>query len=136
MQRLHESRITGDEGEGIEVGQTIDTGIFDEGQRVDVVGTSKGRGTAGVVKRHNFAIKKRTHGTHEAFRHPGAIGAGSWPGRVIKGMKLPGRMGNAQVTAINQEIVRIDSDRSLLFIRGAIPGHKNATVCVRPSVKA
>lgn len=133
---LHESRISGDEAEGYEIGQAIDTGIFSEGQRVDVVGTSKGRGTAGVVKRHNFAIKRRTHGTHEYFRHPGAIGAGAWPGRVIKGMKMPGRYGNAQNSALNQEVVRIDADRSLIFVRGAVPGHKNAIVCVRPSVKA
>jgi large subunit ribosomal protein L3 len=133
---LHESRLTAEEVESHEVGQAINTEIFSEGQHVDLIGTSKGCGTAGVVKRHNFAIKRRTHGTHEGFRHPGAIGAGAWPGRVIKGMKMPGRHGNEQVTAMNQEIVRIDSDRSLVFIRGAVPGHKNATVRVRPSVKA
>jgi large subunit ribosomal protein L3 len=133
---LRESRITGEEAEGYEVGQAIDTEIFSEGQRVDVVGTSKGRGTAGVVKRHNFAIKRRTHGTHEAFRHAGSIGAGAYPGRVIKGKKMPGRYGNARSSALNQEVVRIDSGRSLLFIRGAVPGHKNAIVRVRPSVKA
>ena len=133
---LCESRLTAEEVESREVGQVINTEIFSEGQRVDLIGTSKGCGTAGVVKRHNFKIKRRTHGTHEGFRHPGAIGAGSWPGRVIKGMKMPGRMGNEQVTAVNQEIIRIDSDRSLMFIRGAVPGHKNATVRVRASVKA
>ena len=133
---LCESRLTAEEVGSREVGQVINTEIFSEGQRVDLIGTSKGCGTAGVVKRHNFKIKRRTHGTHEGFRHPGAIGAGSWPGRVIKGMKMPGRMGNEQVTAVNQEIVRIDSDRSLMFIRGAVPGHKNATVRVRASVKA
>jgi len=135
-QVLRESRITTEEAEGYEVGQAIDTGIFSEGQRVDVVGTSKGRGTAGVVKRHNFAIKRRTHGTHEAFRHAGSIGAGAWPGRVIKGKKMAGRYGNARTSALNQEVVRIDADRSLLFIRGAVPGHNNAIVRVRPSVKA
>lgn len=133
---VRESRITAEDAAAYEVGQSIDTEIFAEGQRVDVVGTSKGRGTAGVVKRHNFKIKRRTHGTHEAHRHPGSIGAGAYPGRVIKGMKMPGRYGNARTTAINQEIVRIDSDRSLLFIRGAVPGHVNAIVSVRPSVKA
>jgi large subunit ribosomal protein L3 len=135
-QVLCESRLDADTVSEHEVGQTINTEIFAEGQRVDIVGKSKGRGTAGVVKRHNFKVKRRTHGTHEAFRHAGAIGAGSWPGRVIKGMKMAGRMGNARTTALNQEIVRIDSDRSLLFIRGAIPGHNNATVRVRASVKA
>lgn len=133
---VHESRITAEEAVNHEVGQSIDTEIFAEGQRVDVVGTSKGRGTSGVVKRHNFKVKRRTHGTHESHRHPGSIGAGAYPGRVIKGMRGAGRYGNARSTAINQEIVRIDSDRSLLFIRGAVPGHVNAIVRVRPSVRA
>jgi len=132
---LRESRVAADVAASYEVGQSIDTEIFSEGQRVDVVGTSKGRGTSGVVKRHNFKVKRRTHGTHEYFRHAGAIGAGAWPARVFKGMKMPGRDGNARTTAVNQEIVRIDSDRSLLFIRGAVPGHKNGVVRVRPSVK-
>jgi large subunit ribosomal protein L3 len=135
-QTIRESRLTAEEAAAYEIGQAIDTAIFAEGQRVDVIGTSKGRGTAGVVKRHNFVIKRRTHGTHEGHRHPGSVGAGSYPGRVIKGKKMPGRMGNARTTAINQEIVKIDSDRSLLFIRGAVPGHINAIVSVRPSVKA
>jgi large subunit ribosomal protein L3 len=133
---LHESRVTAEEAAAYEVGQAIDTEIFSEGQRIDVIGLSKGRGTAGVVKRHNFKIKRRTHGTHEYFRHAGAIGAGAWPARVLKGMKMAGRLGNARTTAVNQEIVRIDTDRSLLFIRGAVPGHKNGIVRVRPSVKA
>ena len=118
------------------MGQSIDTEIFSEGQRVDIVGMSKGRGTTGVVKRHNFAVKRRTHGTHEAFRHAGSIGAGAWPGRVIKGMKMAGRHGNQRTAAVNQEIVRIDGDRSLLFIRGGVPGPKNAVVRVRRSVRA
>jgi large subunit ribosomal protein L3 len=136
MRRLSESRVEAEVAASYEVGQNVGTDIFSEGQRVDIVGVSKGRGTAGVVKRHNFVIKRRTHGTHEAFRHAGSIGAGSYPGRVIKGMRMPGRYGNQQTAAINQEIVRIDADRSLLFIRGAVPGHNNAVVRVRPSVRA
>lgn len=135
-QTVRESRVTTEDAASYEIGQTIGTEIFTEGQRVDVVGTSKGRGTAGVVKRHNFKVKRRTHGTHEAHRHAGSIGAGAYPGRVIKGKKMPGRYGATRSTAINQEIVRIDSDRSLLFIRGAVPGHVNAIVSVRPSVKS
>jgi large subunit ribosomal protein L3 len=133
---LRESRVTAEEAAAYEVGQAIDTEIFSEGQRVDVIGLSKGRGMTGVVKRHNFKVKRRTHGTHEYFRHAGSIGAGAWPGRVIKGTRMAGHAGNARTTAVNQEIVRIDSERSLLFIRGAVPGHKNAIVRVRPSVKA
>ncbi|MFQ5418420.1 MAG: 50S ribosomal protein L3 [Myxococcota bacterium] len=130
---LRESRVSEEVAAGYEVGQEVGTDIFSEGQRVDVVGVSKGRGTAGVVKRHKFAVKRRTHGTHEYFRHAGAIGAGAWPSRVLKGKKMPGRYGNARSTTLNQEIVRIDADRHLLFIRGAVAGHKNGIVRVRPS---
>jgi large subunit ribosomal protein L3 len=136
QQHLRESRIEPEESESYEVGQEINVDIFSEGQRVDVIGRSKGRGTAGVVKRHNFAIKRRTHGTHEFFRHGGAIGAGSYPGRVIKGMKMPGRMGNERVTALNVEVVRVDPEKNLLFIRGGVPGHNDAIVRVRATVRS
>jgi large subunit ribosomal protein L3 len=133
---LAESRISAEDAEGYAVGNEIKVEIFEKGQRVDVIGISKGRGTAGVVKRHGFAVKRRTHGTHEAFRHGGAIGAGSYPGRVFKGMKMPGRMGNARTTTINVEVARVDVERGLLFVNGAVPGHNNAVVRVRQSVKA
>jgi large subunit ribosomal protein L3 len=133
---LAESRMSATEAEAFEVGQEIKVEMFEKGQRVDVTGTSKGRGTAGVIKRHGFHIKRRTHGTHENFRHGGAIGAGSYPGRVIKGMKMPGRMGNERVTTLNIEIARVDAERGLLFVSGAVPGHNNAIVHVRQTVKA
>ena len=101
-----------------------------------MVGTSKGCGTAGVVKRHNFAVKRRTHGTHESFRHAGSIGAGAYPGKVIKGMPMPGRMGNARVTVRNLEVVDVDGERNLLFVRGGVPGHRNAVVRVRRAIAA
>jgi large subunit ribosomal protein L3 len=132
---LAESRISAKEADGYEVGQEIKVEIFEKGQRVDVTGISKGRGTAGVVKRHGFAVMRRTHGTHEAFRHGGAIGAGSYPGRVFKGMKMPGRMGNERTTTINLKVARVDVERGLLFVTGAVPGHNNAIVRVRQSVK-
>ena len=132
---LRESRLSVEEAEPFEVGQQIGVEIFSEGQRVDVIGTSKGRGTAGVVKRHGFAIKRRTHGTHEAFRHGGAIGAGAYPGKVIKGMKMPGRLGNSRVTTSNLEVVGVDTEKNLLFVRGSVPGHNDALVRVRPAVK-
>ncbi len=132
---LAESRISAKEAEGYEVGQEIKVEIFEKGQRVDVTGTSKGRGTAGVVKRHGFAVKRRTHGTHEAFRHGGSIGAGSYPGRVFKGFKMPGRMGNVQVTTTNVEIARVDAERGLLCVNGSVPGHNNAIVRGRQTVK-
>jgi large subunit ribosomal protein L3 len=131
QRHLSESRVEEDEAASYEVNQEIGADYFETGQLVDVIGTSKGRGFSGVVRRHNFAIKKRTHGTHEAFRHGGSIGAGAWPGKVIKGMKMPGQSGNARVTVTNLELVRIDLDNRLLYVRGGVPGHKNALVRIR-----
>jgi large subunit ribosomal protein L3 len=136
QQVLKESRLSAEEAEAYEVGQEVKVDMFSEGQRVDVIGTSKGRGTAGVVKRHGFAIKRKTHGTHEFFRHGGSIGAGAYPGKVFKGMGMAGRMGNERVTSLNIEVVRVDADKGLLFVRGGVPGHPNGILRVRPSVKA
>ena len=135
-QHLSESRVSPEEAAAYEVGQEIKADIFEKGQRVDVTGISKGRGTTGVVKRHGFSIMRRTHGTHENFRHGGAIGAGSYPGRVFKGMKMAGRHGNESRTHLNLEIVRVDGERGLLFVRGAVAGHPNAIVRVRRGVKS
>jgi large subunit ribosomal protein L3 len=132
---LRESRISAEEAEQYEVGQEIKADFFDEGQKVDVIGTSKGRGTAGVVKRHGFAVKRRTHGTHEFFRHGGAIGAGAYPGKVFKGMKMPGHLGNSRVTTQNVEVVKVDADKGLLYLRGGVPGHPDAILRLRPAVK-
>ena len=131
---LAESRLSAEEAAALESGGEIKVDIFEPGQRVDAIGISKGRGFQGVVRRHGFAIKKRTHGTHEAFRHGGSIGAGSSPGKVIKGLKMPGQMGNERVTTRNLEVVRVDAERNLLFVRGAVPGHKNALVKIRKAV--
>jgi large subunit ribosomal protein L3 len=131
---VRESRIDAADLEQYEVGATLTADIFEAGQKVDVIGTSKGRGTAGVVKRHKFAVKRKTHGTHESFRHPGSIGAGAYPGKVIKGMGMFGRMGNERVTVRNLEVVRVDAERNLLMVRGAIPGHNNGLVRVRNAV--
>ena len=133
---LRESRVTPEEAAAYEVGQEIHVDLFSPGQRVDVTGISKGRGTAGVIKRHHFKVKRRTHGTHENTRHGGAIGAGSYPGRVFKGMKMAGRMGAERVTTLNLEVVRVDAERGLLYVRGAIPGHRNGIVRVRPTLKS
>ncbi len=131
---LAESRLTDEEVEGLEIGQELKVDIFEVGQRVDAIGTSKGRGHAGVVKRHGFKIKKQTHGTHEYFRHAGSIGAGAWPAKVFKGKRMSGQMGNMRVTAQNLEVVRVDAERNLLFVRGAVPGHRNGLVKVQPTV--
>jgi len=132
---LSESRVSAEEAGVYEVGQEIKVDVFEAGQRVDVIGFSKGRGTAGVVKRHGFAVKRRTHGTHENFRHGGSIGAGSYPGHVVKGLRMSGRYGNSRITTTNLEVARVDAERGLLFVNGAVPGHNNAIVRVRPSVK-
>jgi large subunit ribosomal protein L3 len=131
---VKESRLSAEEIAEIEVGQEFGPDIFEEGQRVDVIGTSKGRGYQGVVKRHGFAVKKRSHGTHEYFRHPGSIGAGASPGRVFKGGKQAGHMGDVRVTTKNLEVVKLDGERGLIFVRGAVPGHKNGVVHVRKAV--
>lgn len=133
---LAESRISDEEAASLEVGQVLKADLFEPGQRVDAIGTSKGRGFQGVVKRHGFSIKRRTHGTHEYFRHPGSVGAGAFPGRVWKGQRHAGHMGDARVTVQNLEVVRVDADNNLLFVRGAVPGHKNGLVKIRAAVAA
>ena len=134
QRHLHESRIGAEDAAAYEAGQEVKVDIFTQGQRVDVIGTSKGRGTAGVVKRHKFHMQKWTHGTHEGFRSPGSIGPGTWPAHVIKGLRMAGRMGNEQVTTRNVEIVRIDAEKNLLLIRGSVPGANDGLVRVRTAV--
>ena len=131
---VRESRVDAETLAQHEVGSTISCEIFEQGQKVDVTGTSKGRGFAGVVKRHGMAIKKRTHGTHEFFRHAGSIGAGATPGHVIKGMKMAGQMGNESVTVTNLEVVKVDPEKNLLFLRGGVPGAINGVVSVRTAI--
>ncbi len=131
---LHESRVSEEDAAKYEPGQEIKVDVFSAGQRVDVIGTSKGRGTAGVVKRHNFPVHTEGHGTHEFFRHGGSIGANSYPGRVIKGLRMPGRYGAERVTTRNLMVMKVDADKNLLFVRGAVPGHNQAFVRVRTAV--
>ena len=124
-----------DEGE-YEMGAELNVELFEEGQIVDVVGTSIGKGFAGTVKRHNFRTQDATHGNSLAHRAPGSIGQNQTPGRVFKGKKMSGHMGNARRTAQNLKVVRVDAERNLLLIKGAVPGHKGGRVIVRPAVKA
>jgi len=106
---------------GYQVGQVIDLDLFKVGERIDVTGTTKGRGFAGVVKRHGFALGRKTHGSH-SYREPGSIGACAWPGKVFKGKKLPGQYGNTTQTVRNLEIIDIREDENLVLIKGALPG--------------
>lgn len=124
-----------DESSELEVGSELSLDMFEVGQKVDVSGTSIGKGYAGVIKRHNFAGKDATHGNSINHRTPGSIGQCQTPGRVFKGKKMTGHMGNVKRTQQNLEVVKIDSDRNLLLIKGAIPGAKGGDVVVRPAVK-
>ncbi len=133
---LCEFRLNDGEGEGIETGSEIKVDIFEAGQKVDVSGTTIGKGFAGVVKRHNFRTQDATHGNSLSHRAPGSIGQNQTPGRVFKGKKMAGHMGNKQRTAQNLEVVRVDAERNLLLIKGAVPGSKGNDVVVTPAVKA
>jgi large subunit ribosomal protein L3 len=133
---LCEFRLNEGEGEGLELGSEIKVDIFEDGQKVDVSGTTIGKGFAGVVKRHNFRTQDATHGNSLSHRAPGSIGQNQTPGRVFKGKKMAGHMGNKKRTAQNLEIVRVDAERNLLLIKGAVPGSKGNDVVVTPAVKA
>lgn len=122
-------------GDKPRVGQRIDVTMFAEGEIVDVIGTSKGKGFAGVMKRHNFKGGPRTHGQSDRARHPGSIGPGSTPGRVYKGLKMAGRMGNDRVTVQNMRVVSIDTERNLILVKGAVPGPTSGMLIVRKAVK-
>ena len=123
------------EGEEFNVGDTLDVTVFEESDKVDITGTSKGKGTAGLIKRHNFGRGRETHGS-KFHRMPGGMGAASYPGRVWKGHRMMGRMGNERVTVQNLEVVRVDADNNFLLIKGAVPGPKNGLVRVRATVKS
>ena len=123
------------EGEDFNVGDELNVTVFEEGDKVDVTGTSKGKGTAGLIKRHNFGRGRETHGS-KFHRMPGGMGAASYPGRVWKGHRMMGRMGNERVTVQNLEVVRVDADNNFLLIKGAVPGPKNGLVRVRATVKS
>jgi len=118
-----------------EVGQELNASNLQVGDKVDVAGTSIGKGFQGVLKRHNFRSKPQTHGTHEHFRHGGSIGCRSTPGRVFKNKKMPGQMGNEEVTTQNLEVVAIEADKNVVFIKGAVPGAKNGYLYIKGSVK-
>lgn len=133
---LWEFRLGDGEGEDLKVGDEISVSIFEEGQKIDVTGTSKGKGFAGVIKRWNFRTQDATHGNSLAHRAPGSIGQCQTPGRVFKGKKMSGHMGSAQVTVQSLTVVSIDAEKNLILIKGAVPGSPGNDVIVRPAVKA
>ncbi len=133
---LWEFALGDNEGEGIEVGAEIKVDILTDVNKVDVTGTSKGKGFAGAIKRWNFSRQDETHGNSLSHRAPGSIGQNQSPGKVFKGKKMAGHLGAERVTTQNLEVVRIDAERNLVLVKGAIPGATNSDVIVKPAVKA
>ena len=122
--------------EGFEIGQIVKADVFEAGDLVDVTGITKGKGFAGGMKRHNFNGQGASHGNHKHHRAPGSIGSCSFPGRVFKGLRMAGHMGNEQVTTLNLEVVSADPERGLLLIKCSVPGPNGGVVIVRNAVKA
>ena len=118
--------------ENVNVGDTVDVAIFEEGEYIDVIGTTKGKGFQGVVRRHGFGgVGQSTHGQHNRLRAPGSIGACSYPARVFKGMRMAGQMGNKRVNQSNLQILKVIADRNIIIVKGSIPGAKGSTVTIK-----
>ena len=132
---LWEFRLAEDEGNDFELKGEIKVDIFEEGQKIDVQGTSQGKGFQGGIKRHNFSMQDATHGNSISHRSNGSIGQNQTPGRVFKGKKMSGHMGAATRTSENLEVVRVDVERNLLLVKGAVPGSKGGDLIVKPAVK-
>jgi large subunit ribosomal protein L3 len=133
---LWEFRLADGEGDELQAGGEITVSVFEDGQIVDATAQSKGKGFQGGVKRWNFSMQDATHGNSLSHRAPGSIGQNQTPGKVFKGKKMAGQMGNKQVTTQNLELVRVDAERNLLLVRGAVPGATGGNVIIKPAVKA
>lgn len=130
---IRQFRVDPDTLKDYPVGSSLTVDMFKEAEVVDVIGTSKGKGFTGAMKRYNLSGKNVSHGTHESFRGVGSIGSSATPSRVFRGKKMPGQAGNKRVTVKNLSIFRVDKERNLLLIKGAVPGHKNSLVIIRKS---
>jgi large subunit ribosomal protein L3 len=133
--RRHVAEIRTPNAAEFTLGQELGADVFEAGQLVDVVGTTKGKGTAGVMKRHGFAGVSASHGSHRNHRKPGSIGGASTPSRVFKGLRMAGRMGNVRQTTQNLTVHAVDAERGFLLVKGAVPGPKGGVVVVRTAVK-
>jgi large subunit ribosomal protein L3 len=133
--RRHLTELRTDDTSDYSLGQELTVDIFEPGKKVDVVGTSKGKGFAGVMKRHNFKGVSASHGSHRNHRKPGSIGASSTPSRVFKGMRMAGRMGGDRVTVLNLTVHSVDLEKGILLVKGAVPGARGRIVFVRNAVK-
>ena len=131
----HLREVKADDIDQFQLGQQVKVDIFEPGELVDVIGKSKGRGFAGVMKRHGFGGGPRTHGQSDRARAPGSIGGGTTPGKVYKGLKMAGHMGNTRITVKNLEVVKVDADRNLLFVKGGVPGAPNGLLMIRRTGK-
>lgn len=121
-----------EDADEVKLGAEVTVAIFEEGEFIDVVGTSKGKGFQGVVKRHGFGgVGQSTHGQHNRLRAPGSIGAASYPARVFKGMKMAGQMGNERVTTANLKVLKVIPEQGIVYLKGAVPGHKGSTVLLK-----
>ena len=135
LRHLREFRLSEDAPIALEEGQEITVDVFEQGELVDVIGTSKGRGYAGTIKRHGFSRGPKTHGQSDRMRSPGSIGMCATPARVLKGKKMAGRMGNDRVTVQNLALVVVDAENDLIAVKGAVPGAKGSIVMIKPARK-
>ena len=132
---LHEFVVSEEKAAELKAGDVITVSLFEVGQLVDVTGTSKGKGFSGTIKRHNFGAQRTSHGNSRSHRVPGSIGMAQDPGRVFPGKRMAGQYGNTKATVQKLEVVRVDAERQLLLVKGAVPGSVNSDVVIRPSVK-
>jgi large subunit ribosomal protein L3 len=136
LKYLREFRVQDENAVDVEEGAEIKVDVFEAGERVDVIGTSKGRGFAGTIKRHGFHRGPKTHGQSDRERSPGSIGMCATPARTLKGMRMGGRMGNDRVTMQNLEVVQVDPEKNLLAVKGSVPGTNGGIVIIRPARKS
>lgn len=132
---LREFRLNADEADSLKEGETIKVDVFTRGDKIDVVGTSKGRGFAGTIKRHNFNRQPKTHGQSDRTRAPGSVGMCEYPGRTLKGQRMGGHMGSDRVTMQNLEVMVVDAEKNLLAVKGSVPGAKGGIVIIRSALK-
>jgi large subunit ribosomal protein L3 len=135
VRHVKEIRVPDGQLDEFEIGAELNASLFEVGDIVNVTAKGKGKGFAGVMKRHGFAGFRSTHGVHESYRGPGSVGCSTWPGKIWKGKKMPGQYGNKPVTAENIEIVQIDAEKNLIMVRGGLPGHRNSLLLVKTSAK-
>ena len=136
LRYLREFRLVDDKAVDVEEGAEIKVDVFERGERVDVIGQSKGRGFQGGIKRHGFNRQPKTHGASDRTRAPGSVGMRATPGKTLKGQRMAGHMGDERVTSLNLEVVIVDPEKNLLAVKGSIPGAQGGIVMIRPSVKA